>query len=297
MFGWLEDDHIYRKKMDTFGFTKKKFQTLSRQNQHQHMIIWLSDFYQTITTNRLNQQSFNLFSVQYRQILDWARMKPFARPESDQPRAWLETVSDRIHYHRTAMGMTCRDQDLLEKINAQDRVEPRHSIHPDCHVALDSLRSLFNTGSIIRTCEAAGFKSVILGNMPGQDHPGIQKTAMGADQWIAIEQSTDLAQTLLEKKKAGYTIIGVETIQNSHAFDDILWKDQTILVFGNEEYGISAHVMEMCDLFIHIPMFGRKNSINVANAVSVVCFHAAQSLAALNQPSNPIKTETGSVTD
>ena len=265
--------------MDTFGFTKKKLLSLPDQSRHQHIINWLSKFYQTITTNRVSQQSFGLFTSQYQQILDWAQMMPFNHPESDHPRAWLEKISDQIHYHRTAMGINCRDQDLFEKINTQDRTDPYHSMNFNCHVALDSLRSLFNVGSIIRTCEAAGFKSVILGNIPGNDHPGIQKTAMGADKWIEIEKTKDLAQTLLEKKKAGYTIIGVETIKGSLAFDEILWQNQTILVFGNEEYGLSSHVMETCDHFIHIPMFGRKNSINVANAVSVICFHAAQSLA------------------
>ena len=80
---------------------------------------------------------------------------------------------------------------------------------------------------------------------------------------------------MLDKKEAGFQIVGVETMESSLAFNDFAWQKKTILVFGNEEYGISSHVMAVCDEIVHIPMFGRKNSLNIANAVSVICFHVA----------------------
>ena len=205
-------------------------------------------------------------------------MDPFIKPESNNTRLWIEAISDRIHYHRSALGHTCRDHDLFEKVQIDDSPLSCNQTDFNCHVALDGLRSLFNVGSIFRTCEAAGFKSVILGNTLGKEHPGVQKTAMGAQKWIKQEKTDDLAQTLLEKKEKGFKIFGVETIEGARPFYDIAWKEKTIVVFGNEEYGISSHVMETCDKFIHIPMFGRKNSLNVANAVAVICFQIAGSL-------------------
>ncbi|MCK5162068.1 MAG: RNA methyltransferase [Desulfobacula sp.] len=264
--------------MDTFGFTKKKLLSLCLENQHRNIITWLSGFYQKLTANRVSQISLDLFTRQYNEILNWTRMNPFIKPESNNTRLWLESISDRIHYHRTATGKTVRDYDLLEKIKTNDLTFSCNKIDFNCHVALDGLRSLFNVGSIFRTCEAAGFKSVILGNIPGKEHPGVQKTAMGAQKWVEQEKVNDLAQTLLEKKEKGFQIIGVETIEGARPFYEISWEKNTIVVFGNEEYGISSHVMKTCDKFIHIPMFGRKNSINVANAVSVICFHIAGSL-------------------
>jgi 23S rRNA (guanosine2251-2'-O)-methyltransferase len=55
-----------------------------------------------------------------------------------------------------------------------------------------------------------------------------------------------------------------------------------VVVFGNEEYGISSHVMPMVDDIVHIPMFGRKNSLNVANAVAVILFQIALSASSKN---------------
>ncbi|MEN8212503.1 MAG: TrmH family RNA methyltransferase [Thermodesulfobacteriota bacterium] len=261
--------------MDTFGFTQKKFLSQSYENRQKHIIQWLSGFYNKLTTNRVNKVSLDYFTEQYNQVLSWIGMQAFIRPEADITRLWIEAVSDRVHFHRSCTGKPIRDYDLLEKIQTRDSEYSRDSMNINCHIALDGMRSLFNTGSIFRTCEAAGFNSIILGNTQGKEHPGVQKTAMGAHKWIEQEKTSDLAQNLLDKKENGFQIVGVETMEGSFAFNDFAWQRKTILVFGNEEYGISSHVMAVCDEIVHIPMFGRKNSLNVANAVSVICFHIA----------------------
>jgi 23S rRNA (guanosine2251-2'-O)-methyltransferase len=264
--------------MDTFGFTRKKLIALSVENQHNHMIKWLSEFYQKLRSNRINPSSFELFTNQYVQILAWTQMKPFVPPDSDNIKLWIESISDRIHYHRKATGKKILDYDLLEKVQTDDLKAVTKKAETDCHVALDGLRSLFNVGSIFRSSESAGYKSIIHGNTPGKEHPSVQKTSMGATDWVEQEKTDDLAGTLLEKKAAGFRIIGVETIKGTSPFNAVEWKEKSIIVFGNEEYGISTHVMQVCDEFVHIPMFGNKNSINVANAVSIICFHAAMNI-------------------
>lgn len=264
--------------MDTFGFTKKKLTSLGPETRHKHLIHWLSRFYQKLTTNRVSPAGLALFCTRYNEVLGWSGMPPFLPPDSTHTRAWIEAVSDRIHYHRSATGQRVRDYDLLEAVQTKDLPQGGKATEFNCHVALDGLRSLFNVGSIFRTCEAAGFKSIILGNIPGKEHPGVRKTAMGAHEWIDSEPTQDLAKTLLEKKAQGFSIVGIETMKTARPFYDFPWKKKTILVFGNEEYGISSHVMAACDDLAYIPMFGKKNSINVANAVSVVCFHIAGSL-------------------
>jgi len=265
--------------MDTFGFTKKKLARLCPQTQNRHIITWLSRFYQALTTNRLTPQALDLFTRQYNDILKWTGMPLFTRPASNTTRLWIEGISDQIHFHRSAMGAPVRDPDLLEPVQTKDVPIFCHPPEFDCHLALDGLRSLFNVGSIFRTCDAAGFTSIILGNTKGKEHPTVQKTAMGAHKWVEQEKTGDLAQTLLEKKKKGFHIIGVDTIKDACPFYDMPWENNTILVFGNEEYGISSHVRTSCDTFVDIPMFGKKNSLNVANAAAVICFNLAISLS------------------
>ncbi|MCK5837831.1 MAG: hypothetical protein KAH09_11240, partial [Desulfobacula sp.] len=68
--------------MDTFGFTKKKLLSLSRENQHKHIIHWLSEFYQRLTTNRIHQTALTLFTRQYNEILTWTGLMPFVAPDT-----------------------------------------------------------------------------------------------------------------------------------------------------------------------------------------------------------------------
>lgn len=260
--------------MDTFGFTRKKFSALAEKTQHRHVIGWLTRFYQKLNTNRLTDKGFENFWGQYETLLNWMEAPLPHRPDPGT-RPALEYVSNAIHRHRQASGIFLRDEALLESVALGDRkVVPVYSMDFPYLVALDGLRSLFNVGSIFRSCEAAGVKSVVLGNTLGKDHPQVRKTAMGSQEWIHEEHTSDLAERLLDKKNQGYAVIGVETIPGSVACHEYAWPKKAILVFGNEEYGISSHVMSAVDEFVHIPMFGRKNSLNVANAVAIVLFQA-----------------------
>jgi len=268
--------------MDTFGFTRKKFLALAEKNQHRHLIAWLSVFYQKLATNRVEILAFGEFCAQYETLLGWIKA-PFPTRPNPVTRGQMEYISDAIQFHRKASGTPLRDDTLLGKISLPDRTIPGEPL-PDIQyqVALDGLRSLFNVGAIFRTCDAAGVRSVILGNTLGKEDPRVLKTAMGAQEWITQEKTSDLAQTLMEKKKQGFRIIGLETIPGSIPCREYAWPSKAVFVFGNEEYGISSHVLAALDDIVHIPMFGIKNSLNVASAVAVVLFQAVLSLTPQN---------------
>ena len=265
----------------SFSFTKKKFLSLKLETQHKWVIKWLTAIYQKFITNRITPEAIFLFSSDYERILKWMGVTFRKTPESKENRVWVEFVSDAIHFHRLGAGISPKDHDLLDNaLNIVTKTDVSDSTKKtlDYHVATDNFRSLFNVGAIFRISDAAGFRSVILGNTPGKEHGSVKKTSMGASDWITSEKTDDLATLLIEKKDQGYTIIGIETIKGSKRHTDYKWPKKAIIVIGNEEYGISRHVLRICDSFVHVPMFGRKNSINVANAASVVMFHIAHEL-------------------
>ena len=268
--------------MSSFLFTKKKFLSLKLATRHKWVIKWLTDIYQQLITNRINSENILLFASDYDRILEWTNTTFKKNPTSDENRAWVEFVSDAIHFHRIKAGLAPKDHDLLENaltIVTKTDTSNKHIKTLDYHVATDSFRSLFNVGAIFRICDAAGFRSIILGNTPGQEHASVQKTSMGASTWVKAEKTDDLVTALIKKKDNGYTIIGIETVKGSVKHTAFKWPQKAIIVLGNEEYGISRHVLKICDYFVHIPMYGRKNSINVANAASVIMFHIAQHMA------------------
>ncbi len=282
--------------MLTFPFTRKKFMALTPQGRHDWIVRWLSGVYQEILTNRITPRELEFFAGEYARIAAWSPPLPGKRPErmpgktpesiahGHDARPWLEFISNAIHLERTAQGVSPRDPDLLPAAirgDHKDRTGEKQDLpRLDFHMALDGLRSLFNVGSIFRSCDAAGFSSLILGNTPGRENATVRKTAMGTADWMPHTRTRDLAQTLVDMKARGYTITAVETAEPSKPFLDNDWHHRGVLVMGNEEYGISTHVLAVCDQVVHIPMFGRKNSLNVANAAAILMFHIAACLYA-----------------
>ncbi|MCK5312354.1 MAG: hypothetical protein KAJ62_09595 [Desulfobacteraceae bacterium] len=274
------------KHSPSFLFTKKKFQSLKIETQHKWVIKWLTGFYQQLITNRINSKRISLFASDYNRVSGWMGTKFKVNLNLTEKRAWVEFVSDAIHFHRLEAGVSPKDHDLLDNASAiiTKTDTSNNTIKTlDYHVATDNFRSLFNVGAIFRICDAAGFRSIILGNTPGSEHASVQKTSMGASTWVKAKKTDDLATTLIEKKDKGYTIIGIETIKGSTKHTVFKWPQKAVIVLGNEEYGISRHVLRICDHFVHIPMYGRKNSINVANAASVIMFHIAQKITQREQ--------------
>jgi len=128
-------------------------------------------------------------------------------------------------------------------------------------------------GSIFRTADAAGVERLILcGITAAPPHPSLRKTALGADERVAWEQSRDGVAALARLRLAGYRVAAVETGEG--AVDLFDWEPEFPLavVLGNEVEGVSAAMLAMCDARVSLPMHGVKKSLNVATAAGVVFY-------------------------
>jgi 23S rRNA (guanosine2251-2'-O)-methyltransferase len=145
-------------------------------------------------------------------------------------------------------------------------------------VVLDNVRSLYNTGSILRTADASGVERVVLcGITPRPDQGGrqrraIAKTALGAEDSVPWEYEADAAGILRTLAAEGYQIAAVETSPEAVNLFDWTPKWPVCLVFGHERDGISTTLAAHVDAVIRIPMLGHKRSLNVATAAGVVLY-------------------------
>ena len=147
----------------------------------------------------------------------------------------------------------------------------------DVIVILDNVRSAFNVGSIFRTCDGAGITKIILsGITPKGDHPKVKKTAIGAENFINWEYINHIDITYLTNlKHKGYKIFSIEQHESSYLINkDSFKKNKKLaIIFGNEISGISRNLLNYSDAIIEIPMFGKKNSLNVATCVGIVLYN------------------------
>jgi len=144
------------------------------------------------------------------------------------------------------------------------------------YVALNNIRSLYNVGSIFRTADAFGVDKIILGGYTGvPPRKEITKVALGAEQYVKWEKSFNLHKKLLELKKQGFEIIGLENnnlkIKTSN-LNKFKPKFPMVLVLGNEVNGITPSVLKEIDRFIEIPMKGIKESLNVSVAFGIALY-------------------------
>lgn len=155
-----------------------------------------------------------------------------------------------------------------------------------CH----NLRSAHNVGSIIRSADCFGFCEVwISGYTADAANKSLKAASMGSEAWMKIRyfESTDavlseikdLKKTNSAKKSTGqssegnlYKLWALETAPDAPYLHEAHFPQQGILLLGNEEFGISEELLEACEEFIQIPMYGRKTSLNVSNAFAV-CAH------------------------
>ncbi len=138
---------------------------------------------------------------------------------------------------------------------------------------LENLRSAFNVGSIIRSCECFGVKKVYLsGITPDVENQKVIKTAKDAEKYVDIEYCPDIAGTISLLKKQNYVVTGAETGTGTIDLRDYIMPSRTVLIFGNEEIGITSDTLTLCDYIVSISMSGKKNSMNVAGAASVFMY-------------------------
>lgn len=150
----------------------------------------------------------------------------------------------------------------------------------EIYLILDNIRSRENVGSIFRTADAAGVSKIYLcGITPTPPHDKISKTALGAENWVPWEYRRNTWQVIAELKKSRIMIIALEQTKNSK--DIFKFKQKFLpagrqvrlaLVVGNEVNGISLKILKYCDKKISIPMYGKKESLNVSVATGIAVY-------------------------
>lgn len=234
-------------------FTKRKFLNLPIETQHKKCAELLRQIYK-------NPQD-ELFGY-YNEIQAW--MEKSTLTENTQ-----EMLSDRYHQHLKQADIHLTEHTLLPRVRLGDRKEPL-APQLEIHTYLDQIRSAHNVGSILRTVEAFHLGTVFFSeDTPNEMHSQVQKTAMGCSSSIdSIHKASvqDLPRPL----------VAFETSPDAIPLDQYPFPYPCCIAIGNEEYGLSKEVLTQADAVVEIPLYGRKNSLNVANAFAIAAAAISQ---------------------
>lgn len=166
-------------------------------------------------------------------------------------------------------------------------------------LVLHNIRSTYNVGAILRTAEGLGISQVILsGYTPRYNDPAIlphlrkklnrqiEKSALGAESLVPLRFCDNILDCLTETRLAGELILGLENnlaaeelsrrfFLGSEAFWREIGRSNTrglVVVLGEEVNGIPEDVRPLVDIFVEIPMPGKKESFNVSVAAGIAMF-------------------------
>ncbi len=138
-------------------------------------------------------------------------------------------------------------------------------------VILDHIEDPHNFGAIIRTCEAAGVKGIIIPKDRSVTvNDTVMKTSVGTTNFVSIVKVTNLVDTIKKLKQNGFFIYGSDMEGTDMKL--VNFEGKKVLVVGNEGKGISSLVEKNCDEIIKIPMNGKVNSLNASVASAILIF-------------------------
>lgn len=139
-------------------------------------------------------------------------------------------------------------------------------------VALDHITDEGNLGAVARSIEVAGADALVIPKARSAAiGPVAHKASAGALSHLPVVRVPNIVRALERLKEAGYWIAGATAEAKVVAWDAPL-DGRLVLVLGSEGRGLSRLVVEACDLHVRLPVAGAVDSLNVAQAATVLAF-------------------------
>ena len=164
-----------------------------------------------------------------------------------------------------------RHQGIIAVIDDYEYSDYRDMFCDKVVVMLDHLEDPHNFGAIIRTCEAAGIKSIIIPKDRSVSVTStVMKTSAGALEHVNIAMVSNLVNVIDDFKDNGYFVYAAD--MDGTNYKQVNYSDKVLLVIGSEGNGLGRLVKKNCDEILSIPQFGHVNSLNASVAAAILIY-------------------------
>ena len=195
-----------------------------------------------------------------------AARKPYRMVEAEE----LEKVTGTPHHGGIAAVARSRAVPVFPLLDP-----PKHKLL----LILDGIGNPHNLGAIARSAAFFGVGAILIGEGPGHAMPSdaAYRTAEGGLEMLDLYKSRNLPN-VLQSLDAHYRTVASSLSRDAMPLSDLPRDRSIALVLGSEENGISPDVLAACRRHIRIAGSGRLQSLNVAQAASVMLAGLAGSL-------------------
>lgn len=134
-----------------------------------------------------------------------------------------------------------------------------------------NIRSLWNVGSLFRTSDAFAVEKIFLtGYTAIPPRREISKTAIGAEEWVPWEYQEDPLAVIQTLKNDDWSIVALEQGDEAVELQTFQSPEKVCLIIGHEVTGVPEDQLALADHKVHIPMLGKKQSLNVSVATGIM---------------------------
>ncbi|NER17939.1 TrmH family RNA methyltransferase [Spongiivirga citrea] len=144
-------------------------------------------------------------------------------------------------------------------------------------VAVEDVYQLHNTSAVLRSCDVFGIQDCHVieeHNSKKMD----REIAMGAQKWVDVKRYNHSSECINHLKNEGYQIIATSPHEKSSTLSDFDITKKSALFFGRETEGLSEEVLSAADGFLHIPMVGFTESLNISVSAAITLQHLTERL-------------------
>lgn len=243
-----------------------------REKRHRHQEFFVEGVRPINQALKYGWTINTFFYARDRKLSDWARnilQHSQARVHYELPSHLMEKLSGKEEASEL-IAVVAMPEDRLERIPA--------FIKKDLLVVIfDRPASPGNLGTIMRSCDALHADGLIItGHAVDLYDPETISASTGsffALPTVRLPSHKELLPWIerLKRELEGVKIVGSDE-KAEYSIEEHDFTAPTLLIVGNETWGMSASYRELCDVMVKIPIAGAASSLNVACATSIFLY-------------------------
>lgn len=141
-------------------------------------------------------------------------------------------------------------------------------------VLAEAVDNPLNIGSIVRNALGMGWHGLVI-DATSVDPLArrAMRVSMGNSLHLPYARSRDMVATVRELVAAGWQVVALTPAPDAVPLDEVMAGDKVALLVGSERAGLTDEAMAAATHRAAIPMHAGVDSLNVAAATAVACWH------------------------
>lgn len=169
----------------------------------------------------------------------------------------MNTESDRRNVTDEFKGMS--EKSIVAELDSRG---------VELEVAIENTLRDFNMGSIVRSANAFGIRTIhIVGRRQWN-----RRGAMMTDKYLHVVYHASFDELRLYARENLFRVVAVDNVKGSIPLEQADRTKRSILLFGQEGPGLSSEALAVADSIVAIEQTGSTRSLNVSVAAGIVMY-------------------------